>query len=172
MWDGYVSLCYELTLADVMSLLELSQIHKHIRLLAIFKSPLIFTTAVDMGPFAVLLLLLVITTPPPRWRKQFFPLAQQRAGATLELFFSGPEPVLCQWKQKTRFQTKHWPQTIPGTDLVEKGYNSSQRCSIGLRSGPGAGQSSSFTPNLLIHVFMDLLCALLGSHVGTGRGHP
>ena len=37
--------------------------------------------------------------------------------------------------------------------------NSSQRCSIGLRSGLCAGQSSSSTPNSLIHVFMDLaLC--------------
>ena len=37
--------------------------------------------------------------------------------------------------------------------------NSSQRCSIGLRSGLCAGQSSSSTPNWLIHVFMDLaLC--------------
>uniref|UniRef100_A0A3B4DS63 NACHT domain-containing protein n=1 Tax=Pygocentrus nattereri TaxID=42514 RepID=A0A3B4DS63_PYGNA len=33
--------------------------------------------------------------------------------------------------------------------------NSSQRCSIGLRSGLCAGQSSSSTPNSLIHVFMD-----------------
>jgi len=40
-----------------MSLLELSQIHKHIRLLAIFKSPL--SKAVDMSPLAVLLLLLM-----------------------------------------------------------------------------------------------------------------
>ncbi len=32
--------------------------------------------------------------------------------------------------------------------------NSSQRCSIGLRSGLCAGQSSSSTPNSLIHVFM------------------
>ena len=113
MWDGYVSLCYELTLAGVMSLLESSQIHKHIRLLAILKSPLMSTTAVDMRPLAVLLLLLVLTTPPPRWRKQFFHLAQQRAGATLEPIFlaqsqffvsgnrkpgsklsTGPEPAL------------------------------------------------------------------------------
>ncbi|KAG7317169.1 hypothetical protein KOW79_019467 [Hemibagrus wyckioides] len=37
--------------------------------------------------------------------------------------------------------------------------NSSQRCSIGLRSGLCAGQSSSSTPNSLIHDFMDLaLC--------------
>ena len=37
--------------------------------------------------------------------------------------------------------------------------NSSQRCSFGLRSGLCAGQPSSFTPNSLIHVFMDLaLC--------------
>ena len=37
--------------------------------------------------------------------------------------------------------------------------NSSQRCSIGLSSGLCAGQSSSSTPNSLIHVFMDLaLC--------------
>ena len=37
--------------------------------------------------------------------------------------------------------------------------NSSQRCSIRLRSGLCAGQSSSSTPNSLIHVFMDLaLC--------------
>jgi len=37
--------------------------------------------------------------------------------------------------------------------------NSSQRCSIGLRSGLCAGQSSSSTPNSIIHVFMDLtLC--------------
>ena len=36
---------------------------------------------------------------------------------------------------------------------------SSQRCSIGSRSGLCAGQSSSSTPNYLIHVFMDLaLC--------------
>ena len=47
MWDGYVSLCYELTLAGVISQLESSQIQKHIRLLAIFKSPLLSTTAVD-----------------------------------------------------------------------------------------------------------------------------
>jgi len=78
MWDGYVSLCYEITLAGVMSLLESSQIHKHIRLLAIFKSPLISTTAVDMSPLAIVV------------GKQFFPLAQQRAVATLEPFFSGP----------------------------------------------------------------------------------
>ena len=38
-------------------------------------------------------------------------------------------------------------------------FNSSQRCSIGLRSGLCAGQSSSSTPNSLIHVLMDLaLC--------------
>ncbi|XP_058230352.1 uncharacterized protein LOC131343021 isoform X2 [Hemibagrus wyckioides] len=37
--------------------------------------------------------------------------------------------------------------------------NSSQRCSIGLRSGLCAGQSSSSTPDSVIHVFMDLaLC--------------
>ena len=37
--------------------------------------------------------------------------------------------------------------------------NSSQRCSIELRSGLCASQSSSSTPNSLIHVFMDLaLC--------------
>ena len=37
--------------------------------------------------------------------------------------------------------------------------NSSQRCSIGLRSGLYAGQSSSSKPNCVIHVFMDLaLC--------------
>ena len=34
-------------------------------------------------------------------------------------------------------------------------WNSSQRCSIGLRSGLCAGQSGSSTPNSLIHVFMD-----------------
>ena len=52
-----------------------------------------------------------------------------------------------------------------GTDVGREGLarslrsNSSQRCSIGLRSGLCAGQSSSSTPNLLIHVFMDLaLC--------------
>ena len=50
--------------------------------------------------------------------------------------------------------------------------NSSQRCSIGLRSGLCARQSSSSTPNSRLHVFMDLLCALVHSHVGTGRGHP
>ena len=37
--------------------------------------------------------------------------------------------------------------------------NSPKSCSIGLRSGLCAGQSSSSTPNSLIHVFMDLaLC--------------
>lgn len=37
--------------------------------------------------------------------------------------------------------------------------NSSQRCSIGFRSGLCAGQSSSSTPDSIIHVFMDLaLC--------------
>nr|XP_061844147.1 uncharacterized protein LOC133624531 isoform X2 [Nerophis lumbriciformis] len=37
--------------------------------------------------------------------------------------------------------------------------NSSQRCSIGFRSGLCAGQSSSSTPDSVIHVFMDLaLC--------------
>ena len=46
---------------------------------------------------------------------------------------------------------------------------SSQRCSIGLMSGLCAGQSSLSTPNSLIHV---LLCALMHSYVGTGRGHP
>ena len=50
--------------------------------------------------------------------------------------------------------------------------NSSQRCSVELRSGLSAGQSSSSTPNSLIHVFMELLCALLHSHAGTGRSHP
>jgi len=34
--------------------------------------------------------------------------------------------------------------------------NSPQRCSVGLKSGLCASQSSSSTPNLLIHVFMDL----------------
>uniref|UniRef100_A0A3B4E0Q5 Uncharacterized protein n=1 Tax=Pygocentrus nattereri TaxID=42514 RepID=A0A3B4E0Q5_PYGNA len=50
--------------------------------------------------------------------------------------------------------------------------NSSQRCSVGLKSGLCAGQSSSSTPISLIHVFMDLLCALVHSHIGTGRGRP
>ena len=37
--------------------------------------------------------------------------------------------------------------------------NSSQRCSVGLRSGLCAGQSSSSTPSSLLHVFMNLaLC--------------
>jgi len=52
-----------------------------------------------------------------------------------------------------------------GTDVGREGLtrslrsNSSQRCYIGLRSGLCAGQSSSSTPNSLIHVFMDLaLC--------------
>ena len=44
-------------------------------------------------------------------------------------------------------------------------FNSSQTCSIGLRSGICAGQSSSSTPNSLLHVFMDLLCALVHIHV-------
>ncbi|KAK3549116.1 hypothetical protein QTP70_032576 [Hemibagrus guttatus] len=49
-----------------------------------------------------------------------------------------------------------------GTDVGREGLarslrsNSSQRCSMGLRSGLCAGQSSSSTPNSLIHVFMDL----------------
>ena len=38
--------------------------------------------------------------------------------------------------------------------------------------GLWAGQSNSSTPNSLIHVFMDLDCALACSHVGTGRRHP
>uniref|UniRef100_A0A3P8S0T8 Uncharacterized protein n=1 Tax=Amphiprion percula TaxID=161767 RepID=A0A3P8S0T8_AMPPE len=43
--------------------------------------------------------------------------------------------------------------------------NSSQRCSMGLRSGLCAGQSSSSTPDSVIHVFMDLaLCT--GAHGG------
>ena len=50
--------------------------------------------------------------------------------------------------------------------------NSSQRCSIRLRSGLCAGQSSSSTPNSLIMSLWTLLCALVHSHVGTGRGHP
>jgi len=52
--------------------------------------------------------------------------------------------------------------------------NLSQSCSIGLRSGLCAGQSSSSTPNSLIHVLMDLaLCTGAHySHAGTGRGHP
>ena len=73
---------------NLMSLLESSQIHKHIGLLA----PLISTTAVDLSPLAVLLLLLVLT------KSWCYP----------GTVFYGPEPVLCQWKQKTRFQTKHW----------------------------------------------------------------
>ena len=51
------------------------------------------------------------------------------------------------------------------TDVGQEGLalslhsNSSQRCSVRLRSGLCAGQSSSSTPNSLIHVFMDLaLC--------------
>ncbi|KAK3526022.1 hypothetical protein QTP70_012787 [Hemibagrus guttatus] len=49
-----------------------------------------------------------------------------------------------------------------GTDVGREGQarslrsNSSQRCSMGLRTGLCAGQSSSSTPNSLIHVFMDL----------------
>ena len=40
---------------------------------------------------------------------------------------------------------------------------SSQRCSIGLRWGLCAGQSSSSTPNLIIHVFMAFaLCTWFG----------
>ena len=50
--------------------------------------------------------------------------------------------------------------------------NSSQRCSIWLRSGLCPGQSSSSTPNSVLHVFVDLLHALVHSHVRTGRGHP
>ena len=46
--------------------------------------------------------------------------------------------------------------------------NSSQRCSAGLRSGHCTGQSST---NSLIHVFMDLPCALVRRHVGTVIGH-
>lgn len=48
-----------------------------------------------------------------------------------------------------------------GTDVGREGLvcslcsNSSQMCSIRLRSGLCAGQSSSSTPNLLIHVFID-----------------
>lgn len=38
-------------------------------------------------------------------------------------------------------------------------FNSSQRCSVGLKSGVCAGKSSSSTPKLLIHGFIDLaLC--------------
>lgn len=45
-------------------------------------------------------------------------------------------------------------------------FNSSQRCSVRLRS-----VKSSSTPNLLNHVLWTLLCALVRSHVGTGSGH-
>ena len=50
--------------------------------------------------------------------------------------------------------------------------NSPPRCSIWLRSGLCAGQSSSSTPNSLLMSLWTSLCALEHSHVGTGRGHP
>jgi len=50
--------------------------------------------------------------------------------------------------------------------------NSSQRCSIELRSGPW-GQSSSSTPNWLIHVFIDLaLCTGVQSCWNRKRPSP
>ncbi len=59
-----------------------------------------------------------------------------------------------------------------GTDVGREGLvyslssNSSQLCSIGLRSGLSVGQSSSSTPSSLIHVFMDIvLCT--GSYIFT-----
>ena len=61
-----------------------------------------------------------------------------------------------------------------GTDVGQEGLthslssNSSQRCSIGLRSGLCAGQSSSSTPNLLIHVFMDLALCTGPNHLVEG----
>ena len=61
-----------------------------------------------------------------------------------------------------------------GTDIGREGLarslrsNSSQRCSIGLRSGLCAGQSSSSTPNSLIHVFMDLVLSTGPNHLAEG----
>ena len=72
---------------------------------------------------------------------------------------------------KSAFVRSHTDVGREGLALSLRSY-SSQSCSIGLRSGLCADQSSSSTPNSLIHVFMDLLCALVQSHVGTGRGHP
>ena len=64
------------------------------------------------------------------------------------------------------------------TDVGQEGLalslcsNSSQRCSVGLKSGLCAGQSSSSTPNSLSMSLWTLLYALVHSYVGTGRGHP
>ena len=58
--------------------------------------------------------------------------------------------------QKHICEVTHWCWTGRPLSLSS---NSSQRCSIRLRSGLCAGQSSSSTPNPLIHVFMHLaLC--------------
>ena len=60
--------------------------------------------------------------------------------------------------QKHICEVRHWCWTESLAHSLRS--NSSQRCSIGLRSGLCAGQSGSSTPNWLIHVFMDLaLCS-------------
>lgn len=65
-----------------------------------------------------------------------------------------------------------------GADVGREGLacslhsNSSQRCSIGLRLPARSSQSSSSTPNLHIHVFMDLALCTVRCHFGTGKGHP
>ena len=65
------------------------------------------------------------------------------------------------------------------TDVGQEGLarslrsKSPQRCSIGLRSGLCVGQSSSPTPNSLIHVFMDFaLCAGAQSCCNRKRPSP
>uniref|UniRef100_A0A667X151 Doublecortin domain-containing protein n=1 Tax=Myripristis murdjan TaxID=586833 RepID=A0A667X151_9TELE len=63
------------------------------------------------------------------------------------------------------------------TDVGQEGLarslrsNSSQRCSLGLRSGLCAGQSSSSTPNSLIHVFMDLALCTGAQSCWNRKGH-
>ena len=91
------------------------------------------------------------------------PPSAARTASTLLGRLSTRFRSVCFFFLLTIFPEAHW---WSHTDVGPEGLalslrsDSSQRCSIGLRSGLCAGQSSSSTPDSAIHVFMDLaLCS-------------